>query len=416
MKEPQLKAPNQPIWKGINDQEELSHFYKAKIHHLGLVAAVANTILMALVCKAVGSLTAYSAMQGFDAVIETFDAINIVSYRASVASKKGKKGEDPDFPTFQQAMMSPDSDEWKEAMNAEVKMLMDMKTWSIVPKSEPMSKGKKVIKLIWAFRQKQTPDGCPTKKKARLCVRGDQMVQNVDYFESYSPVVQWSSVRLMLILSIVHGLETHQVDYVNAFAQAALDKDVYIEIPQGLEHANDEHCIFKLHKLLYGMLDAPLMFFELLKNNLEAVGFKQYGEIDPCLFVHKNAICLTYVDDCLWFGKDGKALDALIEEMKRSMDLKVESDDVSAFLGIQFKRRGDTIELTQIGLTDKIIEAVGMAGANSNAVLADSKPLGKDKNGKPFQEDWNYPSVVGMLLYLSGNSRPDIAFAVNQAA
>ena len=112
------------------------------------------------------------------------------------------------------------------------------------------------------------------------------MVQNVDYFESYSPVVQWSSVRLMLILSIVHGLETCQVDYVNAFAQAALDKEVYIEIPQGLEHANDEHCIFKLHKSLYGMSDAPLMFFELLKNNLEAVGFKQYGEIDPCQFRH----------------------------------------------------------------------------------------------------------------------------------
>ena len=141
-------------------------FYKVKIHHLGLVAAVANTILTAMACEAVGSLTAYSAMQGFDAVTETFDAINIVSYKASMASKKGKKGEDPDFPTFQQAMMSPNLDEWKEAMNAEVKMLMDMKTWSIVPKSEPMSKGKKVIKSTWAFRQKQTPDGCPTKKKA----------------------------------------------------------------------------------------------------------------------------------------------------------------------------------------------------------------------------------------------------------
>ena len=62
------------------------------------------------------------------------------------------------------------------------------------------------------------------------------MVQNVDYLESYSPVVQWSSVQLLLIVSIVHGLETRQVDYVNAFAQAELDKDVYIEIPQGVEH------------------------------------------------------------------------------------------------------------------------------------------------------------------------------------
>ena len=62
--------------------------------------------------------------------------------------------------------------------------------------------------------------------------------------------------------------------------------------------------------------------------------------MDPCLFVHKKAICLTYVDDCLWFGVDGAVLDALNDRMQneRKLDLKVESRDVSAFLGIQFTR------------------------------------------------------------------------------
>ena len=196
-------------------------------------------------------------------------------------------------------MMWPDSEEWKQAMRDELVTLVGMNTWTVVPRSEAVAKGKKVIKSTWAFHQKRTPGGDPTKKKARLCMHGDQMVQNVDYFESYSPVVQWSSVRLLLILSIVHGLETRQVDYVNAFAQAELDKDVYIEIPQGVEHNNDANCIFKLNKSLYGMSDAPLMFFELLKSNLEKVGFEQYKTIDPCIFVHKSAICFTYVDDCL---------------------------------------------------------------------------------------------------------------------
>ncbi len=243
------------------------------------------------------------------------------------------------------------------------------------------------------------------------------MVAGVDYFESFSPVVQWSSVRLMLILSIVHGLETRQVDYVNAFAQADLDRDVFVEIPRGYEHLNESvDCVLKLNKSLYGMSDAPLMFFELLKKNLESVGFKQFQHIDPCLFVHKRAICLTYVDDCLWFGKDGAALDALIKQMKKKMDLTVESRDVSNFLGIKFTRHGDTIELKQTGLINKIIEATGMQDSNGKPTPADVKTLGKDPNGKPFTESWSYPSVVGMLLYLSGNSRPDIAFAVNQAA
>ena len=55
------------------------------------------------------------------------------------------------------------------------------------------------------------------------------------------------------------------------------------------------------------------------------------------LFVHREAICLTYVDDCLWFGKDCAALDALINQMKGKIDLKVESNDVSDLLGIKFK-------------------------------------------------------------------------------
>ena len=73
------------------------------------------------------------------------------------------------------------------------------------------------------------------------------------------------------------------------------------------------------------MSDAPMMFFELLKQNLESVGFEQYKHIDPCLFIHKKAICLTYVDDCLWFGRDAAALDAVIQAMKdeRKMDLTV---------------------------------------------------------------------------------------------
>lgn len=38
------------------------------------------------------------------------------------------------------------------------------------------------------------------------------------------------------------------------------------------------------------------------------------------------------------------------------------------------------------------------------------------EDGAPAAENFNYAAVVGMLLYLSGHSRPDIAFAVHQCA
>ena len=88
---------------------------------------------------------------------------------------------------------------------------------------------------------------------------------------------------------------------------------------------------------------------------------------------------------------DGAALDALNDQMqnKRKMDLKDESRDVSAFLGIQSTRQGPTIELKQLGLIDCIIQDAGMEDCNPSKTAADVKTFGKDKDGAPFSEIWN---------------------------
>lgn len=187
----------------------------------------------------------------------------------------------------------------------------------------------------------ETVDGTPTKYKARFCVRGDMEIKGVDYFESYSPVVQWSTVRLLLIMSIVHGMHTRQVDYVNAFAQSPLpqNEECYIEMPQGF-HDDGDDTVLMLKKTLYGKSDSPLRFFNLLKDTLEKHEFKQLVNIDACLFVQEKIICLTYVDDCLWFSLDEKCMDDMIEDIDKVLTLTVESKDVSAFLGIQLTRRG----------------------------------------------------------------------------
>ena len=55
---------------------------------------------------------------------------------------------------------------------------------------------------------------------------------------------------------------------------------------------------------------------------------------------------------------------------------------------------------------------------NSNSVFtpASIRPLGKDLDGDKFDEDWEYATVVGMMMYLAQNSRPDITYAVHQCA
>ncbi len=165
-------------------------------------------------------------------------------------------------------------------------------------------------------------------------------------------------------MSIIHNLHTRQVDFVNAFAQADLKTPVFVEIPKGYVDYNDEACCLQLNKSLYGLCDASLNFFSLLSSNLRNHGFKQLSYIDPCLFVHEKTLCVTYVDDCLWVSLDEKFLDDMIAAIGTKMELTVESKDISAFLGIQFTRRNNTIELTQKGLIDKVLDAAGMSDCN----------------------------------------------------
>ena len=76
------------------------------------------------------------------------------------------------------------------------------------------------------------------------------------------------------------------------------------------------------------------------------------------------------------------------------------------------------IEMKQTGLINRVIDALGLDDGSVARKLTPSSgdPLIRDEDGDPFEGDFNYASVVGMLLYLSGHSRPDITYAVNCCA
>ena len=215
----------------------------------------------------------------------------------------------------------------------ELYTLQKIQTWEMV-KREPWMN---VIQSTWAFKIKRFPDGLVRKLKARLCVRGDQQIEGVDFFDTFAPVVQWSTIRIMFILSLQLGLASTQVDYVSAFCQAPIDSEVYVGIPRGWETLNDMgiterirgDSVFKLRRSMYGLRQSPRNFFLHLKKNLEKADFKQ-SAFDPCLFVSDDVICVCYVDDCLWWSKDQSSIDRAIERVKVNMDLEVE-DSVDGF-------------------------------------------------------------------------------------
>ena len=81
-----------------------------------------------------------------------------------------------------------------------------------------------VLPSAWAFKIKRYPDGLVKKLKARFCARGDRQKEGVDFFDTFAPVVNWTTVRMLLILTAQLGLATKQVDYTAAFVHADIDK------------------------------------------------------------------------------------------------------------------------------------------------------------------------------------------------
>jgi hypothetical protein len=117
----------------------------------------------------------------------------------------------------------------------------------------------------------------------------------------------------------------------------------------------------------------------------------------------------------------GPTKDALENFIQRLRDIGfslTHDGSLAEYLGVTITRdkSNGTFELTQTGLINKILETMGMQNCNGTYTPAEITPLAKHDDLPLATPKWNYPSVVGMLLYLSNNSRPDIAFAVHQCA
>jgi Reverse transcriptase (RNA-dependent DNA polymerase) len=336
-----------------------------------------------------------------------------VDYPDPVVYAAASRRDDPDTLQYHQAIREPDWEQFRQAALLEIRTLERMGTWQEVLRSSVPS-GHRVLGGTWVFKRKRDPTGLITRHRARYCVRGDQQVAGVDYFESYAPVVAWPSVRMMFILAILTGMVLVSVDYTNAFAQATLNETVYVAIPMGFER---EGYVLKLLRSLYGLVQAPRTFYEYLSDNLRAFGFVNHKSIDGCLWINDKLgmICLVYVDDCLFFAKEKETIMTLLDAMEKIMPLTM-SNEADAFLGIRIERKEKKFELTQPGLIDQVINYTGMKDCNLSHTPAVPQPLGSDVQGDKFDETWSYASAVGMLMYLSNNTRPDIAFATHQCA
>ena len=127
--------------------------------------------------------------------------------------------------TFHEAVTSPESPLWKEAIKSEIDSILQNHTWELVD----LPPGCKPLGCKWIFKRKMKADGSIDKYKASFVIKGYRQRKGLDYFDTYSPVTRITSIRMVIAIAALRNLEIHQMDVKTAFLNRNLNEDSFLK-------------------------------------------------------------------------------------------------------------------------------------------------------------------------------------------
>eukprot|EP00957_Ditylum_brightwellii_P137482 10482008-Ditylum_brightwellii.AAC.1 len=157
--------------------------------------------------------------------------------------------------TYKDMLQQPDAKDFVLAMLKEITVHEDRNLWTLmkcteVPPDKLVNGKVKTIMSIWSFKRKRFPSGELNNHKAWLCAHGSMQQWGVDFWEMYSPFVNWITVRTLLAVASIHKLPTQCIDFVLAFPQAEPDINVFMALLIGMavDEGNSRDYVLKLNK------------------------------------------------------------------------------------------------------------------------------------------------------------------------
>ena len=327
--------------------------------------------------------------------------------------------ENDDPATYDEAMMSPDSDKWLEAMKSEMGSMYENQVWTLVD----LPNDCKAVENKWIFKKKTDADGNVTVYKARLVAKGFRQIQGVDYDETFSPVAMLKSVRIMLAIAAFFDYEIWQMDVKTAFLNGNIEEELYMVQPKGFVDPKDADKVCKLQRSIYGLKQASrswnLRFDEVIKG----FGFVQtYGE--ACIYKKVSgssvAFLILYVDDILLIGNDIELLKSVKDYLNSKFSMK-DLGEAAYILGIKIYRDRSRrlIGLSQSTYLDKILKKFRMDESKKGFLpMLQGKTLSKTQSpataeDREVMNKIPYASAIGSIMYAMLCTRPDVAHAIS---
>lgn len=250
------------------------------------------------------------------------------------------------------------------------------------------------------------------KPKARLVARGFSQREGVDFFETYSPCPSVTSIRLLAAIACDLDWDFVHFDATQAFVQSPLEEDIYIRLPKSCGSLSGK--VVKLARSLYGLKQASRTWHYHLVAGMRSLGFEQCGA-DACVMrlVENGVVAMVvvvHVDDIFSIGAKARC-DQFGRDLNAYVPIK-NLGELRLYAGIRFSRdrAAGTIKLSQDTFARNLVEKFGVT-RNKDIPMVVGLKLDEFDSSEPDVSE-PFRSLVGHLMWLANQTRPDILNAV----
>ncbi|WVZ26295.1 hypothetical protein V8G54_004839 [Vigna mungo] len=165
--------------------------------------------------------------------------------------------------------------------------------------------------------------------------------------------------------------DIQQIDVKSAFLNGPLEEEVFVNQPPGFVKNGQESKVYRLHKALYGLHQAPRAWNRYIDAMLIRYGFikctVEYG-IYVRFFAQEDTllICL-YVDDLLITGSSTQEIESFKLKMKEELEM-TDLGNLGYFLGLEFVQTKDGMHINQRKYIMETLERFNLKDCNNTTV------------------------------------------------
>jgi hypothetical protein len=397
-----------------------------------------DALAASLLDAAAASSTSKAA---YEPMLEALTALNLGSLGTTGVSDgtvllTALRADSPDAPaTHAQAAQDP---RWLKAEAGELDNHKRNGSWEELSRSQ-VPRGRRVHKLVWVYKVKR--DGTC---KARLCVQGCTLEEGIDFDQTFSAALRYSSARGLFCYAARKGCKVRSIDYVAAYLQGKFIEGevIYCHMPPGYVELDPDGIprVLKIVKPIYGIPQAGRRLQRQIFPWMKAQGLKPLDDSDPCVFVREDDsdgeifVVGLYVDnlqivhsvdiDDKGNAPPGSFCASFLKALNETWDV-IDEGPMVDLLGIQVRHNADgSITLHQEAYIDKLVERFlpgGVPPSLQGTSLPYSRNLDKHVSDAAACTGVDYPHLVkpfqeriGSLMYATTSTRCDIAYPVHQ--